>query len=209
VPEGNNGRIGLIHIDVPEHDYQGYLNRKSVYQKVLPLKPGLYKLTVVVKDDLSGHTGNLELGIHVPHYDEDKLSNSSLILADQIQPLPTTMVGSGPFVIGGTKVRPSVNQTFTRDQSLGIYMQVYNLGVDPKTHKPSADVQYDILRDGKPIVSKSQAASEIKPTRRPCGVRRRSALSIRRCRRNSAREVNMRYGSSVPLVTRSSIRMPI
>ena len=32
------------------------------------------------------------------------------------------------FVIGGTKVRPSVNNTFTRDQKLGIYMQVYNLG---------------------------------------------------------------------------------
>jgi len=151
-----------VQVDTPEHDYQGYLTRKSVYQKVVPLKPGLYKLTVVVKDDLSGHTGNLELGIHVPHYDEDKLSNSSLILADQIQPLPTNMVGSGPFVIGGTKVRPSVNQTFTRDQQLGIYMQVYNLGVDPKTHKPSADVQYDILKDGKAIVSKTQAASEIK-----------------------------------------------
>jgi activator of HSP90 ATPase len=23
VPEGNNGRIDLVHIDVPEHDYQG------------------------------------------------------------------------------------------------------------------------------------------------------------------------------------------
>jgi GWxTD domain-containing protein len=151
-----------VTVDTPEHDFQGYLNRKSVYQKVVPLKPGLYKLTVVVKDDLSGHMGNLELGIHVPHYDEDKLSNSSLILADQIQPLPTNMVGSGPFVIGGTKVRPSVNQTFTRDQNLGIYMQVYNLGVDPKTHKPSAEVTYDIMKDGKPVVSKTQAAAEIK-----------------------------------------------
>ena len=43
------------------------------------------------------------------------------------------------------------------------------------------------------FASKSaQAASEIRPTRRPCGVRRRSALSMRRCRRNSARDVNMR-----------------
>ncbi len=29
----------------------------------------------------------------------------------------------------------------------------------------------------------------MRPRRRPCGVRRLSALSMRRCRRNSAREV--------------------
>jgi GWxTD domain-containing protein len=161
-----------VAVDVPEHDFEQYLNRREVYQKVLPLKPGLYKLSVVVKDDQNGHTGSMELGIHVPHFDEGcigsdtarscKLSTSSLILADQIQPLPTSMVGSGPFVIGGTKVRPSVNQTFTRDQNLGIYMQVYNLGVDPKTHKPSAEVHYDILKDGKAILTKTQDAGEIK-----------------------------------------------
>ena len=43
----------------------------------------------------------------------------------------------------------------------------------------------------------------------PIGVNRSSALSIRRCSRNSAREVNMRYGSSAPLVIRSSIRIPV
>ena len=55
------------------------------------------------------------------------------------------------FVIGGTKVRPSVNNTFTQDQKLGIYMQVYNLGIDHKTHKPSLDVRYEIDKDGKPL----------------------------------------------------------
>src|SRR5207244_2251834 len=38
-------------------------------------------------------------------------------------------------------------------------------------------------------------SSEIKPTARPCGVRRRSALSTLSRRRYSAREVNIRYGS--------------
>src|SRR5208282_5462007 len=165
-------------IDTPEHDYQGYLSRKSVYQKVVPLKPGLYKLTVVVKDDLSGHTGNLELGIHVPHYDEDKLSNSSLILADQIQPLPTNMVGSGPFVIGGTKVRPSVNQTFTRDQQLGIYMQVYNLGLDAKTHKPSLDVEYQLLKDGKSLLAQPEDAAKLKDASQQFTLEKQMPLSV-------------------------------
>ena len=66
------------------------------------------------------------------------------------------------FVIGGTKVRPSVNNTFTRDQNLGIYMQVYNLGIDDKTHKPSLDVRYKIEKDGKPLLDQPEDAANLK-----------------------------------------------
>ncbi len=156
-----------VVLDVPENDYQRYVTRKSVYQKAVPLRPGRYKLSVVVKDDLNGHMGSIEQGIVVQRYDEENLSASSLILADLIQPLPTNQVGSGPFVIGGTKVRPSVNQIFTRDQNLGIYLQVYNLGLDAQTHRPSAEIQYQISKDGKAVldqteeVGKSQTAQQI------------------------------------------------
>jgi len=151
-----------VAVDVPQHDFQSYVNQKSVYQKAVYLRPGHYKLSIVVKDDQSGHMGSLNLGIVVPQYSDDKLSNSSLILADLIEPLPTNQVGSGPFVIGGTKVRPSVNQTFTQKQNLGIYMQVYNLGLDPKTHRPLADIDYRIMKDGKPVLNQTEAAANIK-----------------------------------------------
>jgi GWxTD domain-containing protein len=150
-------------LDVPEHEFQQYQNHKSIYQYAIPLRPGRYKLSLVLKDDLNGHMGSEELGIMVPSFSEDKgLSHSSLILADQILPLPTSQVGSGPFVIGGTKVRPSVNNTFTRDQRLGIYMQVYNLGIDDKTHKPSLDVHYEVEKDGKPLLDQSEDAANLK-----------------------------------------------
>ncbi len=156
-----SGRIATtfrdsVVLDIPQSQFQSYVNRKSVYQKALPLRPGLYKLTVVVKDDTSDRMGSLDLGIHVPQYNDQKLASSSLILADLIQPIPTTQVGTGPFVIGSTKVRPSVDEKFNRDQTLGIYMQVYNMGVDPKTHHPSMSVQYDISKDGKTILSQNE-----------------------------------------------------
>ena len=149
-------------LDVPEHEFQQYQNHKSLYQEAIPLRPGRYKLSLVLKDDLNGHMGSEELGIVVPNFDEDKLTHSSLILADQILPLPTSQVGSGPFVIGGTKVRPSVNNTFTRDQRLGIYMQVYNLGIDDKTHKPSLDVRYEVEKDGKSLLDQPEDAANLK-----------------------------------------------
>jgi len=148
-------------LDVPEHEFQTYVNHKTVYQKTVPLRPGRYKLSVVVKDDLNGHMGSNDFGIVVPRFGDDQLSHSSLILADLIQQIPTNQVGTGPFVIGGTKVRPSVDGTFNRDQNLGIYMQVYNLGVDPKTHKPSGEIEYDIMKDGKSILTKTEHTAQI------------------------------------------------
>jgi GWxTD domain-containing protein len=149
-------------LDVPEHEFQLYQTHRSVYQETVPLKPARYKLSLVLKDDLNGHMGSEELGIVVPNFGDDKLSNSSLILADQISPIPTSQVGSGPFVIGGTKVRPSVNNTFTRDQKLGIYMQVYNLGIDDKTHKPNLEVRYQIDKDGKSLIDQPEDPTNLK-----------------------------------------------
>jgi GWxTD domain-containing protein len=165
-------------LDVPEHEFQRFLERKAVYQEAIPLRPGRYKLSLVMKDNLSGHMGSMEIGLVVPRFDENKLSNSSLILADLIQPLPTNQVGTGPFVIGGTKVRPSVNQSFTRDQKLGIYMQVYNLGLDVKTHKPSLDVEYDLLKDGKSLLAQPEDAAKLKDASQQFTVEKQMPLSV-------------------------------
>lgn len=148
-------------VDVPEAEFQRYVDRKSVYQEALPLRPGRYKLSLVLKDDNNGHMGSTELGFVVPRFDDEKVTNSSLILADLLQPLPSRQVGTGPFVIGGTKVRPSVNQSFTKDQDLGIFMQVYNLGIDPKTHKSSLDVHYEIMKDGKELLNQAEDPAKL------------------------------------------------
>jgi GWxTD domain-containing protein len=164
-----SGRIANTFDDgvadaVPQHDFQAYSAQKSVYQKIVPLRPGRYKLTVVVKDENNGHIGSTEIGIIVPQYNDDTLQASSLILADDIHPLPTSEVGAGPFNIGGTHVRPTVDDVFTPSQDLGIYMQVYNLAVDPKTHKPLADVEYTITnsKDGKKILDQTESSATIK-----------------------------------------------
>jgi GWxTD domain-containing protein len=150
-----------VALDVPKGEFEHFGRLTSAYQKSLPLRPGLYKLTVVLKDTQSGRAGSLEVGTRVPLYLDDQLSSSSLILADVVQPLPSRQVGSGPFVIGGMKVRPSVTRIFTRNQNLGLYLQVYNLGIDPETHRPSVEVHYDIVKDGTTIVSKDQKTAQV------------------------------------------------
>src|SRR5207253_2951743 len=54
-----------VVVDGRDHDFQTYVTHRSVYQKAVPLRPGLYKLSVVVKDDLNGQMGSMEQGIRV------------------------------------------------------------------------------------------------------------------------------------------------
>jgi len=127
------------------------LEKMAVYWKALPLRPGRYRLDVVVKDVNGDRVGTWSRGILVPEYNEDKLATSSLILADQMEKVPARSVGTGSFVIGTTKVRPRVASAdgkpvvFRRNQKVNFWMQVYNLSVNQQSHKPSATVEYELV----------------------------------------------------------------
>jgi len=135
-----------INRDIPDALLRQLSEGESMYQKAVPLRPGLYRLDLVIKDTQSGNVGTLYSRLVVPRFDEEKLSTSTLILADQLSKVPSKQVGLGQFVIGGSKVRPRLDRTFTRDEPLGIYLQIYNIGVDEKTQKSDANVVYLIYR---------------------------------------------------------------
>lgn len=126
-------------------------DRKSVYQKALALQPGTYKVDVVVRDVKSGKSGIVRKGFTVPRYDAQKLSTSTLILASKLYQTTEKDIG-GSFIIGGNKVIPNISGTFKKGQEIGIYMQVYNSGIDQTTLRPSVDVNYVLLKDGKEIL---------------------------------------------------------
>jgi GWxTD domain-containing protein len=140
-----------VQVDVPAELLPKVTENSSVYWKALPLRPLLYRIDVVVKDVNGDRVGTWTSRLLVPSFDEDRLANSSLIVADQMEPVAAKNVGTGNFVIGTTKVRPRVPtadgkpMTFKRNQKLNFWMQVYNLGVDDKTHKPSATIEYDVV----------------------------------------------------------------
>jgi GWxTD domain-containing protein len=155
-----------VQVDVPAELLPRTAENASIYTKALPLRPGLYKLYVAVKDVNGDRKGIWSRSVKVPEFSDDKLSTSSLVVADLMEPVPTKDIGTGNFVIGTTKVRPRVAPAngkpalFKRDKDpkLNFWMQVYNLGVDEKTHKPSATFEYDItnLATNKQVVQKTE-----------------------------------------------------
>jgi GWxTD domain-containing protein len=124
--------------------------RKSAYQKAVALAPGRYRVDVIVRDIASGATGVRHVGFEVPKYDPAKLSTSTLILAVKLQGLGD-QPAVGMFTIGNVKVIPNVSGSYHRGSPIGIYMQIYNAGVDQTTLRPSVDVDYVLMKDGKEI----------------------------------------------------------
>ena len=140
-----------VGIDVPSELLEKTLPNHSVYWKALPLRPGRYRMDIVVKDVKGDRVGTWSKAITVPEYSEDKLASSSLILADVMEKVPSKSVGAGTFVIGDTKVRPRVEPadgkpaSFKREQRMNFWMQVYNLGIDTQSKKASATFEYDVI----------------------------------------------------------------
>ena len=150
-----SGRIVQTFEDTVQNDVPAELLPKvaenaSIYWKALPLRPGLYRMDIVVKDVNGDRVGTWNNRLPVPNFEDDRLSASSLILADQMEPVPAKTIGTGNFVIGAMKVRPRVAPSdgkpalFKRNQKVNFWMQVYNLEMDKNTHKPSATFEYDI-----------------------------------------------------------------
>src|SRR5580704_9736511 len=97
-----------VQVMVPADELPRTAENASVYWKAIPLRPGRYKLSIAVKDVNGDRKGVWARGIIVPEFSDDKLATSSLIVADQMEPVPTKAIGTGSFVIGTTKVRPRV-----------------------------------------------------------------------------------------------------
>jgi hypothetical protein len=161
-----NGRPGptiedTITKSFPAAEFQRALETNAVYQKTVPLRPGLYKLDLVVKDINSGNTGVITKSFNVPRTPDETLGASSLILADRIEALSNRQVSTGPFVLGANKVVPNVKDEFNRTQSMNLWLQVYGLKVDEATHKPSATVETLITRNGREVKKIVDEATEL------------------------------------------------
>jgi hypothetical protein len=123
-----------VKVETPTDLLERTKNNLSVYWKALPLPPGRYKVEIAIKDvNNADHVGVWRRSVDVPKFDEDRLASSSLILADQMERVPSKDVGTGNFVIGNTKLRPRVppNDYDAGDVPSGAEPELLDAGVQP------------------------------------------------------------------------------
>jgi GWxTD domain-containing protein len=128
----------LVNPDpVPAEFLEQAAHGPNIFQKNIPLKPGQYRLDVTAKDINSGNTHVTTMALNVPRLDDDRLSSSSLILADVMEAVDKHSIGlKDAFVIGNNKVRPKMDgddgrPNFKRAEKVNIYLQLYNFEPEP------------------------------------------------------------------------------
>jgi GWxTD domain-containing protein len=141
-----------VEVQQPAELLEKSLDRPSIYWKAVPLLPGLYRLDIAIKDvNNPDHIGIYGRALEVPEFHDEKLATSTLILADQMNPVSSHEIGQGNCVLGNTKICPRVSAnpatpvSFKRAQQLNFWMQVYNLGIDEATKSNEAKVTYQIV----------------------------------------------------------------
>jgi len=152
----------VISRDFPDSLFQSSLNLYSIYQKPVPLRSGLYRLDLVVKDTVNGDLGVFNTALRVPHFEDDKLDASSLILADQIEKVASPQTGAGKFVLNSYKVRPRLSHEFSSTEKLGIFLQLYNLKLDEILRKTSVSVAYRITKGQQEIWRAVETADHLR-----------------------------------------------
>jgi len=153
----------IVTVDIPTELLSQGSSGIRVYQKSIPLPPGMYRLNVVAKDVVGGNMNNYEMALNVPRMDDETLFASSLVLADVLEKVPTRSIGTGQFVIGSSKVRPRLGDNFKKTEKMGIYMKLYNFQPDEKTAKPQGTVEYEIVKtsDGSKVLEFSEEVSAL------------------------------------------------
>jgi GWxTD domain-containing protein len=167
----------VISCDLPDSLFEHSLKLSSIYQKSVPLRSGLYRLDIVIKDAQSGNVGVIDAPIRVPLYEDEKLEASSLILADQIHAVATSQVGQGPFVLGSYRVRPRINPEFSIADKMGVFLQLYNLKLDPETHRSNVSVSYRVTKDGQQIWKQDESSEQLNQAREQITIERNLPLT--------------------------------
>lgn len=136
--------------------------KASIYQKRLPLKPGRYKLHLVLKDVHGDQMSTLETLLLIPPQEAEALSSSSIVLADRIVPAKVEETLADPFIFSGFKVYPNVTHQFERDQKyLRAFLEIYNVALDSSTLQPRVKAEYTVARKDESPVLRGEVSSEI------------------------------------------------
>ena len=160
-----------VTVETPSELLTREKDNVKVYWKALPLPPGRYKVEIAIKDgNNTSHVGTWKRSVDVPKFDDDRLASSSLILASEMNRVPTKDVGAGNFVIGNTHVVPRVPPTistpvtFHQAQNLNFWMQVYNLGIG-EDKKNDATIEYQVLdtATNKQVLMAEETAAKLNP----------------------------------------------
>ncbi len=134
--------------------------QRSLYQKTFLLKPGRYKIDLVVHDLNSGNIGTNTQSVYLQRTADGKMEAGAIVLAKQLEPLDAFPETPQSFVLGDVRVVPNVIRRFKSKDALGVYLQVYNPILDASTSEPAVSIQYTITSKGTVVASATDTTGQ-------------------------------------------------
>lgn len=135
-----------ISISLGDETFNKISRDKATFQLCFMPLPATYLLELFIIDTLSASWYNYQEELTVPHYGNDKLDISSLILSNRVQILPSSMVPISrtllPYLFENIKIVPNVRRNFRPEDKLSLFYYIYNLSLDPSTGKNRLAIEY-------------------------------------------------------------------
>lgn len=127
------------------------------YDTGFTLPPGPYTLKFLARENQSGRMGTFESKFVVPDLDsvKDQLRLSSVVWSNQRAPVVEAVgaadrskkAGAGnPLIADGQKLAPSITHVFRKDQSLYVYLEIYDAVVDQNSGMPAISSELTFYR---------------------------------------------------------------
>ncbi len=167
-----------ITVKLGEGDAAAIGRRNIQYDTVpLPLPPGTYSLRFLARENQSGKMGTFETKFTIPDLNSEKtLRLSSVIWSNQREAV-TAAVGAAdnnkkllavhPLVQGGQKILPSITRVFRKDQTMYVFFEVYDPGIDPDRKVPSLTAEVELISGGRRVFTSAPVRQNKLADKRP------------------------------------------
>lgn len=152
-----NGRIAeTIEEEIRRPLEQDAASPENVqFSHFVPLRPGDYRLSVVVYDVNADRIGTFYEEISLPAFPKGQLEASPIIVGDAIDiaTTPRERLARGYFDVGDTRIHlrfpkaGSLNPTFRRAEQPDLFIQAYGLASNPQDRKSHASIVWDLRRN--------------------------------------------------------------
>ena len=145
-------------VNLDESQMKGANTQPFDLQDLFPLIPGTYKLTILVKNEISKEFTSLEQTVVIPG-DTPALQMTSPLLGYKTAPADRTKKTLRPFQFGPRLVYAQPSRVFARKDTLTVAFQVF--GFTPQ-RRPSGRIRFAFQKNGQPAAEKERSIVEYK-----------------------------------------------
>jgi GWxTD domain-containing protein len=129
-------------------------------QDMIPLIPGDYSLSVLMRNTVSKEFTSLEGKISIPA-ESSRLRMGNLQLGYQRKTVPPPAAFNKPFKLGADEINCQAGNNFLRTETLVAAVQIFGLGGDLASR---GSLQYVVFRDGREVLSRREPLSGLNGT---------------------------------------------